>query len=352
MPDMIKKNTSSQSPSTTHPAVKDKSAAPKATQPAKTNPAQSTSENDLKSAIAPNQELKLTLPLAKVAPVYQQVMQTAASRLKIDGFRLGKAPLAIAKAKLDPAQLLEKTLTKLLPEYYQAEITKQKITPISEPEFLPVKLNLDQDWEVTAILATQPTIKLAGYQKIASRAKKAAQQTLTETAASKAKKPTQPAKTDSQEKLATSEPPKELTAAQRDDLLTQAIIKELVKEIKPTVPEILIKQQTRQELENFVSRLKQLNVDLDQYLTAQNLSYDQLTTQLAINSLSHLQVDFLLQAIAQEAKITVSEEEITQKITDLTPEKNRASLVKNDHYRHYLESIIRQQKTISHLLSL
>ncbi|MBD3250718.1 MAG: hypothetical protein GF381_04090, partial [Candidatus Pacebacteria bacterium] len=143
-----------------------------------------------------------------------------------------------------------------------------------------------------------------------------------------------------------------LSEQQKKDIQIQAIFKQLTKELKPVIPELLIKQNTRREIENFQRRLKQLNIEVDDYLASQGINFDQLASRMAFSSLSQLQVEFLIDAIATKEKIEASDKDIKNKLEQIEDKKTRDKMTKDEGYQNYLKSIIIKQKVIEHLLSI
>jgi FKBP-type peptidyl-prolyl cis-trans isomerase (trigger factor) len=60
-------------------------------------------------------------------------------------------------------------------------------------------------------------------------------------------------------------------------------------------------------------------------------------------------IEFILMAIADEAKISVNQEELDKLFSSITNEKERASAVQN---AYFYATILRKQKTLEYLNSL
>lgn len=308
--------------------------------------------------IGENDSFKLTFKWSQVEPIYQKFFQQALTNFKTPGFRKGKAPAKLAEKKLDQGQLFERTLQQLLPKAYVDYVKEHKIKPLTEPEFRPIKLNKGEDWEVEVFYASKPDVKIKGYKKIVKTAKKKADETIKEMEekrkkqADEQKKKEKADKKDDKKKKSKKKPSSELSDQQKKDVRTQTIFKHLAQELEPVIPELLIKQNTRREIQTLQNRLKQLNIEMDQYLASQGLNFDQLASRMAFNSLSQLQVEFLLDAIAQKEEIEATDQDVKEKIEKIEDKKTREKMAEDEGYQNYLKSIIVKQKVIDHLLQI
>ncbi|MEA2056868.1 MAG: trigger factor [Patescibacteria group bacterium] len=312
--------------------------------------------------ISENSTIKITIPWSKVKPIYQQTLKKQAKKLKIDGFRKGKVPLHIAEKKLNQESLFQATLRKLLPEYYQQAIKKQKKKPLTAPEFQGISINKNNNWEIKAYFAEKPEIELRNYKKVVKKAKKQADDLIKKAEKeeadlqkkkekdSKAKKKISTKKSEKKDK--NPQKKTDLSAAQKKDITMQTIFQKLIGAIEPKIPELLVKQQTEKELRNLEQKLKQLKIDIKDYLKSQNLTQQQLVSRLAFSSLNQLQVEFLLEKIAQENNIKAKQKEIDKKIESIGDKKVQELMRKGDHYQNYLRSIIVKQKVIDYLLQV
>ncbi len=313
---------------------------------------------DVRESVAENDSFVIKFSWDKVQPIYQAKLKKMAQNLKLKGFRKGKTPLNLAEKELNQEQIVNSVLKELLPQAYQAGLKKGKFLPISDPEFQAISLNKDNDWEIKAVFAQKPKINLTGYAQVVKKAKAKAKKEIAkynqQAQAQKDAKKTDTSKTkknDSVDKKAQA-PTQPLSQQQQDDTLMQAIFAELVQTQKPKVPELLIKQNTQQEIQNLTQRLKELNITVEDFLKARNLTQDQLTMQMAYSSLNQLQVEFLLNAIAEQEKITVTAQEVTEKLQKIEDEATRAKMKQDANYQIYLKATIVKQKAIKYLLDL
>ncbi len=319
----------------------------------------------IQELIAENQSIEITLPWDELKPVYEQKLKQIAKNLKLKGFRKGKVPLKTAEDKIDQEKLVNQVLQELLPEAYQKAIEEGKHQPITRPQFRPLSVNKDNDWQLKAFFAEKPEINLKDYKKIAKQAKKKAVEAIKqrEEELEKAKKQdTSDKQGEKQDKKSKKKAAKNsqqqskadegMTDQQKQDMQVQMIFSLLVEKLKPKVPEMLIRLNTEQELHNLHHRLEKLNVSIEDYAQSHNLSRDQLVSQMALSSLNQLQVEFLLAEIADKEQIKATDEDIEQRIDEVEDSQMQDKMRQDKNYQNHLKAILLKQKVIKHLLNL
>lgn len=285
--------------------------------------------------IVANTILTISFPWSQVEPEYQKALNKMAKQLAIPGFRKGMVPPHIAEEQLKPEALVEAVLQRLLPKAYQEALEKEHKRPISDPEFDPKVVSKGVDWQIEVHLAEKPSVNATNYVKIAKEAKKAALVHLKEEAKKK-----EQSTDDSHEKQ------------HQDDHILQHIFQDLVKTCKPQLPELLVKQQTRRELERLVQELQSMKLTLDDFLSRNNQTFEQLSGNIAARAVGQLQLEFILQAISQQAEITVTEAEIEEVIAKIGDEKVRKEKQTEAHYREAIKEHVARKKLFDHLLSI
>ncbi len=102
-------------------------------------------------------------------------------------------------------------------------------------------------------------------------------------------------------------------------------------------------------LAQLLDEIKGLGLSLDQYLASTQKTVDQARNDYTQKAENDIKFEFALQAIADQEKITVDNQEIDEAILRATDTKEKANLEKN---RYLLASILRQQKTLDFLKNL
>jgi FKBP-type peptidyl-prolyl cis-trans isomerase (trigger factor) len=227
---------------------------------------------------------------------------------------------------IDQTKLIQATLEEVFPPAYGKAIEEGQYNPLTQPDVQPKNLEKGQDWVIEAQFAQAPQVKVDGYKKIIEAAKKEAdkswkEQEKAEVKDSKAeakdsKAEAKDSKAGAQTNASKAQTKKQLADAQREHLL-HTIFKSLVSEFKPAIPELLLRDHTRQELQELEQQLKRVNATIDQFLQQRNQSFSDLTQELAAQTLGKLQLEFILRAIQEDLKVTVSDAQIKEEYEQL-----------------------------------
>jgi len=304
------------------------------------------------SVIAPNTKLTLVIPWTQIEPAYTQALKKLAKQVRSSGFRPGKVPTHLAVDMIGQVRVKEEALKGLLTPVYQAAIEKSGKIPLTQPEFSAQKVELGADWEIIAEIAEKPVVSIKNYQKIAKDAKSKAEKEPAHAHGTPDEKTT--AKKEETKELTTEEKKKQLEQekAAHEDHLLQHILQALVLELKPAIPELLIKTETRAELEQLVRSLEQFGLKFDDYIARRQITFEQLSNELATQALSRLQIEFILEAITQDLKLVAEESEFEEYLNRISDEKARAQQKADPQYMAYLQGLVLRQKAARALLAL
>lgn len=272
----------------------------------------------------PDETLKLTItiPGEMVKKTWDEVVNEALKTISLPGFRKGKAPRKIAEEKLDKENLRDETLKKLLPKAYLEATREHNLKPIInpkihvDPDLIRIE-KLGQDWQFTALTCEAPEVQLDNY-------KKAVQQIT------------------AKEKIII--PGKEPQKVNIEDL-----IKTLLDKVSLKIPGILKNLETDRLLAQTLDEVKKLGLTLEQYLASTNRTSEDLRREYEEKTERDLKLEFVLQKISEEEKITVSDKEIAETIEKAKTPEERKNLESN---RYLLASILRQQKTLDFIKNL
>ena len=92
----------------------------------------------------------------------EKAFNKLAENVTVDGFRKGKAPKNLVKARIDQMKVLDEAINSLLPQIYEEILTKDEIRPFARPQVDVTKVS-DTELEVKFILVTAPEVKLGAY---------------------------------------------------------------------------------------------------------------------------------------------------------------------------------------------
>lgn len=117
------------------------------------------------------------VPWAELLPLLKPAAERISAEADIEGFRKGKAPYEVVKAKFGEFEILEhaariyikQNFTKILEEVKEKEFTSSSFEPVGEPQVVVTKLALGEELEFRITLALLPPLELPDYQAIAQR---------------------------------------------------------------------------------------------------------------------------------------------------------------------------------------
>ncbi|MSQ35642.1 MAG: trigger factor [Dehalococcoidia bacterium] len=92
-----------------------------------------------------------------------KAVRRLSQRVRIPGFRPGKAPRLIVERTLGRPALLQEALEQLLPDVYQEAVASEAIQAIGQPSF---ELKSTEPLVVAATVPVRPTVELGDYQSL------------------------------------------------------------------------------------------------------------------------------------------------------------------------------------------
>lgn len=275
----------------------------------------------MKSVLAKAQDgtLTITIPITldEINTAREEVIAHAVDEMELPGFRKGKAPKNLVEEKLNPLDVKEDILRHLLPKKYSDAVLEHSLKPIMSPKIHVSKLEDGKDWEFVATTAEMPEVKLGDYIKGVK---------------------------DITAKSKIVIPGKEPQQVSFDDLM-----QEVLKSASVTIPDVLVESEVERLLSQMLDEVKTLGLTLDQYLASTHKTVEQIKKEYGERAKKDIMVEFVLQKIADDEKITVSESEVEEAITKAPTPQEKENLEKN---KYVLAAILRQQKTFDFLKSL
>ncbi|MCL5433103.1 MAG: hypothetical protein M1524_03235 [Patescibacteria group bacterium] len=262
-------------------------------------------------------KLTLTIPFSEVTKTKDEVVALFASEAELPGFRKGKAPKKLVEEKIDQEKVREEILKRLLPKAYAESVKDHNLRPIINPQIHIQQIEEGKDWIFIALTCEAPEINLGNYKegirKITAKSKIVI-------------------------------PGKEKQEPSFDE-----IVKELLANVVIKIPKIIINQESDRLLAQTLDEIKKLGLSLEQYLSSTKRTAEDLRAEYEKKAEDDVRLEFTLQKVAMDEKISVSEKEIDEAIQKAKDENERKSLEAN---RYLLASILRQQKTLDFLKNL
>lgn len=142
--------------------------------------------------------------------------------------------------------------------------------------------------------------------------------------------------------------------AKEDRRAEQEMFEEIIKISEfGEIPDLLVNNEVDKMVEEFRQNIEMNGVDFNQYLQNIKKSIADLKLDLASQAITRLKATLLVQTLTKEKNIKTSEEEIKKEIDHLLGHQNLTAEQKEQinslEYRHYLESVLSQQKIIDDL---
>ncbi len=110
---------------------------------------------------------------------------------------------------------------------------------------------------------------------------------------------------------------KQITERKEKQALTQkedAVIEKIVENAQMEIPQPMIDTQVRQMTDEFVSRLQQQGLSVEQYMQLTGLTPDKLKEQMEPQALKRIQSRLVLEAVVDAEKIQISDEKLDAEI--------------------------------------
>jgi len=266
------------------------------------------------------------VPWEEVEKEYQKALEELQKEATLPGFRKGKAPKAQVEKSIGKEKIYQEVIEQLIPRLYQEALTSQKINPIISPKVELIAAQEGKDWEIKFTTAEKPTVSLGNYQE---EIKKINTKGKIWTPESEEKKTPEEKEKEEREKL-------------------DQIIETILKASQVTLPAILLENDVNQKLAGLIEKTEKLGLTLEQYLASLGKTAAEIRREYEEESRRNWQLELVLAKIADEEKITVSDEEINQFIAK-TPQSDQKAL---EQQRYLIAAMLRQQKTLNFLKNL
>lgn len=267
-------------------------------------------------------ELTLTVVWADVKKIYDQVFDELAAEIEIEGFRKGKAPKAAVAAKIDKSKIYGEVVNRILPESYQNALKEHGLKPIISPKVQIASGEEEKDWQFIAKACEKPTVDLGSYQDAIK----------TLNARGKIWTPDEPKKEQEDKQKKVSE-----------------IVDKLLEVCKVELSELLVESEVNRLMIQLIDDVRQAGLTFEQYLATKGETSDKLRQKYRQQAETALKLEFILDAIADDLKIEITQKEIDAIVDKETAPEKKKSL-KDQSY--LLASMLRREGTIDKLTAL
>lgn len=95
----------------------------------------------------------------------EKALKKLAQKVTIKGFRQGKAPIELAKERINSSELINQAINEALPELYNSALREHKLVPYTQPKVNVTELN-DDGFTAVFEVTTAPEVTLGQYKDI------------------------------------------------------------------------------------------------------------------------------------------------------------------------------------------
>lgn len=255
-------------------------------------------------------QITFTIPGTIIKKEEETALAELSKNVAIAGFRKGKAPIEKVRAKIDPSELSQKTLNRVLPKAYTEAILEHKLRPATYPKFELIS-QTTANWQVRGTFAQIPEVEVGDYEKIIKGA-------------------AEPLKKK-----------KEVTKEEKE----QTILKALIDNIKVNIPKMLIDDEVNHRLSDLLARIEKLGLNLDNYLASVGKTPTSLREEYERQVKEGVSLELILNKIADERKVEIKDEDIEKAI-------KAANAPDTVEEKHLVRSILRRRAVLDQLITL
>lgn len=251
-------------------------------------------------------EIIFTIPAPIIKTTIDEVLKEFAKDATIAGFRKGMAPIAKVLEVTSDEKLSEHALSHILPTAFILAVEEHKFNPAIYPKYEAVKITSaknvsdDTEWQVKGITCEIEKIVL----------------------------------------------PKDLKKKLKNDPKDQnVLIKSLLEAVNIKIPQMLIEEEVNARLSQVLERIERLGLSLEGYLKSVGKTPDGLRAEYEVQAKDAISMELILNEVANQEKIEVSETEIDEFIKTTGEDLNK---VEKDQ-RDILKRVIMRRSALEKL---
>lgn len=274
-----------------------------------------------------NIQITFTIPFEEIKKGKEETLKEFAKDTEIPGFRKGMAPIEKVAQKVPESQIIEHTLSHILPKALAESVTENKLKIAIYPKFELISAEENKDWQIRGITCELPEITLGDYKKDVAGALRADSIVV-------------PGKDTKEE-------------ATREKKEGEAI-KAVLESVKVEVPAVLIEEEADSRLSSLLARLEKLGLALEGYLAQIGKKPEDIRADYAKQAKDAISLDLILNKIAEEENINVSEKEVETalQMSQATNPNQKESEEEIVNRKRYLESILKRRGALDFLINL
>ena len=315
-------------------------------------------------------ELVVVFSVEDLLPFKDKSLEELGKSLKIDGFRMGKAPLDLVEKHFPAFEIYEKMTIFAIEKHYPEIIQKNKIEAIGPPQITITKIIPNSAVEFKSEVAILPKIILPDYKAIAENKQKDKKEIFIKDeeidealkwlrqSRQEKEKDLPELNDDFAKSLGKFENLNDLKQGIKDGLIIEKtekekerwrldLIDEITSQSKGEIPDILTQAEMEKMLDELKINLDKIHLPLPDYLSQIKKTEEELKKDFEPLAEKRVKIALILKGIAEQEKITVAEEEIAEKANRILlqlPDPALAQKINHDDLKAFALGLIKNEK--------
>ena len=273
-------------------------------------------------------EILVEIPFEEISKTEKKVLEDQAKNIEIKGFRKGMAPANLVKEALGKEKIIRLILEVILPDFFKKAVDQLNLKPIVSPKVELLSAADNEAWKVKYVSCEEPEVVLGNYKTSIKK------------------------ETKSEDKIWTPGDKEETKPKEDQNAKEKSINKALewlIKNIKVEISDLLLEDEVARKLSGLLEQTQKLGLTLDQYLSSLGKTIEKIKEEYKKQAEESLAFEFILGKIAEEEKISVSEEDLTKALSEAKTEEEKKAL---ESQKYYIALLLRRQKTLDFLANL
>lgn len=337
-------------------------------------------------------EVKVSVESSRYQSASDTAYEQLKSKVKMPGFRAGKAPRAMVESRLG-VELVQRAIELLTSDIAEEILETENLFPLTRLEYDLGSIDKDKGVEFSFVFAAYPKVEIADIKKLKAKKQEAKvedaeideviQNLFTDSY--RAQQMSKDESEDDKDAAKKSEiDPKEvldwvddkkvadlgieevdtvakLRARIKEQLqqsrenevyekLQQDLVLDLIKQSDFELPQRLVDQEVENSEQQYRSRVKELDMDVETFLAAQGTSLDELRKEWAAQARERFGRELVLSEVAKKYELLPAPEELDAEISSITDPKTRKQL-DTASGRRYIASVMIQQRALGKILA-
>lgn len=264
-------------------------------------------------------QVTFTFPKELIKKSQEKALKEFSKDITVKGFRKGMAPVEKSKEHVAVEKVIRAVITDLLPSSLGKAFEEHKIQAMMYPKIEAVSVEDGQDWQIRAVTCELPAFDTGNYKEAIKNLGKSLKKEKTE--------------------LTSEEKQKKLV-----DLLE--------KTISVKIPHILIEEEVEGRLSTLLDRIDKLGLSLESYLASLGKTPEKLREEYIEESKNTIAIELILEKIAKEEKIEVTDEQIDEVLKIGEADKALSEKLNSPEQRSVVRSILKKRKCLDALTAL